>query len=177
MDRVADRSVCFVYLLLIISAAVPFPALSYADDIRLFDKKKECRGAYLYHFLNRSCYYGDDIGVRIMLSEGADPNGKDYGNYPDCVGPFEFSTPLYLAVSGNHIEVVRILLKAGADPNILEGEGVTSLVEAVEKEHIEIIKLLLKSGARTDMKGLLYKPSDIARKKGNTEILKLLKGN
>lgn len=34
-------------------------------------KESKCKEAYLYHFLNRACSCGDEIGVRILLSQGA----------------------------------------------------------------------------------------------------------
>lgn len=166
------RNINYVFSLVILTFLFPFTSLN-AENNGLF-KEDKCKNAYLYHFMNRSCYYGDEIGVRILLSQGADPNGKDYDNYPDCVAPIEFSSPLYSAVSGNHIEVVTILLKSGADPNILEGEGVTPLVEAVRIENVEIVKLLLKHGAKVNMNGLYYKPLDIAKQKGNRKIIELL---
>ena len=158
----------FIILMLLINLAF----LNAKSD-ELF-KDIKCKEAYLYHFLTRACCYGDEIGVRILLSQGAEPNGKGYKNYADCVGPFEYSSPLFLAVYNRHIEIVKTLLEAGANPNILEGEGVTPLVPAVKNEDIKIIKLLLKHGAKIDMKGLSYKPLKIAKEKQNDEIIKLL---
>ncbi|MGE5341629.1 MAG: ankyrin repeat domain-containing protein [Candidatus Omnitrophota bacterium] len=164
------KNIFVIFLLIMV-----FPLLN-ARDRKLFNDDK-CREAYLYHFLNRSCSCGDEIGVRILLSQGADPNGKDYKNYADCVGPFEFSSPLFVSVSVGNIEIAKMLLNVGANPNILEGEGVTPLVEAVEKENVELVQLLLKHGAKVDMKGLVYKPLEIAKKKGNIKMIKLLERN
>ena len=161
-------------IIVILLVIFSLPLLS-AKDKNLF-KDNKCKEAYLYHFLERSCYYGDEIGVKILLSQGADPNGKGYKNYADCVGPYEFSSPLYQSVSCNNIKIAKILLDSGANPNLLEGEGVTPLVAAVRKENVEMVKLLLKHGAKVDMKNLFYKPLKIAKKKGNVEIIKLLKG-
>jgi ankyrin repeat protein len=114
-----------IVLILLITAS-----LLSANSKKMFEGSK-CREAYLYHFLNRACCYGDEIGVKILLSQGADVNGKGYKKYADCVGPYEYSSPLFSAVIEGYIKIAKILLEAGADPNILEGEGVTPLVEAV----------------------------------------------
>jgi hypothetical protein len=140
-------------------------------------KINSCREAYMYHFLVNSCSSGDEIGVRILLSQEADPNGKGYKNYADCVAPFEFTSPLFVAISHNFYKIAKILLVAGANPNLLEGEGITPLVSATKNQNIAMIKLLLKYGAKIDMKGLLYKPLRIAKEKGNREIISLFEKN
>jgi len=164
---------CSKNLVIHITVILFFASILSAGNSILF-ADAACKDAYLYHFLNRSCFYGDSVGVRILLAHGTDPNGKGYEKYPDCVSPVEYSSPLMMAVSGGHIEIAQLLLNAGADPNILEGEGVTPLVEAVEKDDIEMVKFLLKNGAKIDIDGMFYKPLDIAKKKGNSEIIKLL---
>lgn len=169
---------CLKYLTAIFLNLLVFimiSTVSFAGETDMF-ADEPCRNAYMYHFLNRSCYYGDIAGVRILLSTGTDPNGKGYEKYPDCVEPIEFSTPLMMAVSGGHIEIVKLLLEADANPNIIEGEGVTPLVEAVERNDIEMVKLLLKNGAKIELEGMYYKPLDIAKKKGNSDVIKLLRG-
>jgi ankyrin repeat protein len=158
----------------IIVAIILFASQSSAVEVGSFGNS-ECKKAIQYHFLERACWYGDEIGVKILLELGADPSGLGYENYPSCIYAHEFSSPLYQASYGGHINIVRMLLDAGADPNLLQGEGVTPLVEAVRKQNIEIIKLLLVHGAKVDLPGLYYKPMDIAKQLGNRQIINLLK--
>lgn len=60
-------------------------------------------------------------------------------------------TPLMLACSFDEDraktrdQIIRILLKKGADPNISDHKGMTVLATACKEEHIEIVKLLLKT--------------------------------
>ena len=59
-------------------------------------------------------------------------------------------TPLMLACSldedraKTRDQIIRILLKKGADPNIPDHKGMTVLATACKEEHMEIVKLLLK---------------------------------
>ena len=55
-------------------------------------------------------------------------------------------TALHLASKEGHLEVVRILLENGADPNVLWWTG-TPLSEALRLNHWEVAKLLLQYGA------------------------------
>ena len=60
-------------------------------------------------------------------------------------------TPLLIASLQGYAEVVKLLLKAGADVNILgnlNGIDCTPLSEAKKKSHTRIIKLLKKYGAK-----------------------------
>jgi ankyrin repeat protein len=54
---------------------------------------------------------GNIAAVKWLLDHGADPNAR-WSHWGDLL------TPLHLAVLGNHLEVTRALLAAGADPTI-----------------------------------------------------------
>lgn len=47
-----------------------------------------------------------------------------------------------------HTEVVRLLVEAGADVNLADGQGVTPLAHARQKGHAEIARILEQAGAR-----------------------------
>jgi ankyrin repeat protein len=53
-----------------------------------------------------------------------------------------------LSVSHGRVEVVRLLLAAGADVNVQDADGSTALMCAAEHGHTPIVKLLL---AQTDI--------------------------
>jgi ankyrin repeat protein len=94
-----------------------------------------------------AAYIGDIERVRELLDE--DPSlanrPSDYVTYYPCSG-----TPLRNAASGGQVEIVKLLLARGADPNLPE-EGIAprghALYSAVYNGHHEIARLLLEKGA------------------------------
>jgi ankyrin repeat protein len=103
------------------------------------------RGAYCD--LCTACHIGDLQRVRELLDR--DPSLADrvseYVSYYLGSG-----APLKNAASKGHIEIVRLLLERGADPNLPE-EGIAphghALYAAVANRHYEIARLLLEHGA------------------------------
>jgi ankyrin repeat protein len=79
-----------------------------------------------------------------------------------------------LAAYHGHTETVRMLLRAGAQPDSRNDKGQTPLGGVAFKGHIEIAKLLLDAGADplADQGG--SKPADFATTFGRTEIVALL---
>ena len=107
-----------------------------------------CKEAYEYHFLNRGAHGDDLIGVELLLRNGADVNGSGYAKYTECVAGTEFSSPLMVAVWRKNIDMVRLLLEAGANPNLKEGPFVSPTDIAREHELSEILDLLIKHGGK-----------------------------
>jgi len=103
------------------------------------------RGAYVD--INTAASIGDLDRVRELLDE--DPSlanrVSEYVTYYIGSG-----APLKNAAARGHIEIVKLLLERGADPNLRE-EGIApyghALYSAVYNGHYEIAKLLLERGA------------------------------
>lgn len=99
--------------------------------------------------------------VKALIARGADPNARMTrrppgfaGGYTDAVG----ATPLILASATADIEIMRLLLDAGADPKLTTRTNATALMAAVgmnrtlgesavtETQALEAAKLLLQLG-------------------------------
>jgi hypothetical protein len=83
---------------------------------------------------------------------------------------------LALAAQFGHVEIVRLLLDAGENPNRYNPVGghshTTPLHQAAGAGHGELVRLLVERGARFDCKDILWQatPADWAKHAGRTEI-------
>ena len=84
---------------------------------------------------------GDAKAVTRLLANGADVNTK--GRYDDHDG----LTALFLAATLGYKEIVKILLRHGADVNAKTNKGLTALNSASNNGHKEVVNLLLENGA------------------------------
>jgi ankyrin repeat protein len=88
---------------------------------------------------------------------------------------------LSLAADFGHVEIVRLLLDAGEDPNRYNPVGghshTTPLHQAAAKGHADVVRLLVERGARTDLKDILWHatPADWAHHEGKLETEALLR--
>lgn len=99
--------------------------------------------------------------VRSLLSHGANPNARMTrpkpafaGGYTDAVG----ATPFLLASSVDDVEMMRLLLAAGADPKLMTATNTTAVMAAsalnhpvgesavTERQAIEAVRFLLDLG-------------------------------
>lgn len=85
----------------------------------------------------------DRAAAEKLLDGGVNPNrpGDEYGG-----------RALIHGVDAGDVELVRLLLKAGAEPN-LRSQGMTPLGLAALRGQARIVRLLLQAGANPDLKG------------------------
>ncbi|KAJ0417945.1 ankyrin repeat-containing domain protein [Aspergillus carlsbadensis] len=107
-------------------------------------------GDTILHFLAQGGHWWHVDAIKYLLEHGADPNVRNEAGY----------TPLYAAVRPQHLagyrqmEIVRVLLDGGADPNAAAGgqdgqeERVESELLAAAGHDLEIARLLIERGAR-----------------------------
>ncbi|OXB59581.1 hypothetical protein ASZ78_010095 [Callipepla squamata] len=79
--------------------------------------------------------------VKYYISKGA---------VVDQLGGDLNSTPLHWAVRQGHLPMVILLLKCGADPSLIDGEGFGSLHLAVLFQHMPIVAYLISKGQNVD---------------------------
>lgn len=89
--------------------------------------------------LHFPAFFGQADAGRMLLDRGAvvDAHGRGWMT----------GTPLHSAASGSHVEIARLLLDAGADPNARQSSGWTPLHSAAQNGNAELVGLLLAHGA------------------------------
>lgn len=120
--------------------------------------------------------YAELIGA--LLDSGADP---DQGFDLPCTT--DQPTPLLIAAGLDEPEVIRMLLAAGADPNIappaMSAERMPPLVLAAAVGLPAVVRMLLDAGADPDTEGVAdsdrFTPLMLAESEGHTEVAALLR--
>ncbi|KAJ6503020.1 ankyrin repeat-containing domain protein [Mycena vulgaris] len=116
--------------------------------------------------LHICCQDGYIEGVEALLATGVDINLP--AEYPQA-------TALTFASDSGHTDIVDLLLRNQADPNIPSDYYGCALAAASENGHIEVVRLLLKSGANANLPGgRRGSPLAAASAGGHIEILRLL---
>lgn len=79
--------------------------------------------------------------VKYYISKGA---------IVDQLGGDLNSTPLHWAIRQGHLSMVMLLLKCGADPSLIDGEGFSSIHLAVLFQHMPIVAYLISKSQSID---------------------------
>lgn len=85
------------------------------------------------------------------------------------------ASPLYVACQNGHRQVVEVLLKAGANPNLETEDKATPLFIAAQMGHGAIVKMLLANGADVEILNFTNaSPLFIASQHNHVDIVKVL---
>ena len=83
--------------------------------------------------------------------------------------------PLHSAAAAHSSEIVRLLVKNGAPPNVSQEGGWVPLYQAAQTGDKEMVKALLEYGADPQVRSASGKtPAEMAQAKGHEEIVQLL---
>ncbi|BAY80643.1 ankyrin repeat-containing protein [Calothrix parasitica NIES-267] len=83
-------------------------------------------------------------------------------------------TPLIQAINLRRLEIIKILLEAGADPNLCQDVYATPLELATSLGNIEVIKILLRAGANPNFFGIDSSALERAIRIERIDIIKIL---
>ncbi|CAF1411584.1 unnamed protein product, partial [Rotaria sordida] len=87
--------------------------------------------------------------VELLLNAGAETHVAPFGNLADELNITGW-TPLYAAMKSRKFDVVKLLLKRGADPNAVTKLGSTPFLLASEICDLDIIEACVEAGADLD---------------------------
>jgi Ankyrin repeats (3 copies) len=148
-------------------------------------------GADLNSAAQAAALHGEFEAVNALIARGARidlPVAAALGRVEDArrllAGASSEYRHLALSSAANfgYVEIVRLLLDAGEDPNRYNPVGghshTTPLHQAALGGHEEVVRLLVERGARLDMKDILWRatPADRAEHEGRKEIEAYLRG-
>ena len=135
--------------------------------------------------LQATALHGEFEAMNALIRRGARidlPVAAALGRIEDArrllagAGSEDRHLALTLAADFGHVEIVRLLLDAGEDPNRYNPVGshshTTPLHQAAGRGHDEVVRLLVERGAKLDLKDILWRatPADWAKHAGRTKI-------
>src|SRR6266404_4513054 len=121
-----------------------------------------------FYPLGFAAFFGHRAIVEFLLKNGADVSLSARNA--------QKVTALHGAVARRDVEIVKMLLEAGADPNARQERGFAPLHDAAANGNAALVELLLKHGALADAKTDDGKnPADMAAERGHKEVVKRLR--
>jgi ankyrin repeat protein len=83
---------------------------------------------------------GADVNAKTSAAQTGGRGGRGRGRGGRGGGPAGEQTPLMLAARANHVDIMRALVAAGADPKLTAQDGSTLLMEAAASGHLEAVQ-------------------------------------
>lgn len=117
--------------------------------------------------LHQAAFFGQPAAVEVLLLHAPDVNAISRNAMKVAV--------INAAAASRNAEVVKLVLRAGADPDTQQPMGYTALHSAAANNSIDMVRALLDAGAdpaiRTDAG---QTAAEMAAEKGGTEVAAIL---
>ena len=186
LDAGADRGARNETLMLVATGSVPREC---KVQLPLIDLLCE-RGADPDSAIQAAAVLDEHDSVKALIRHGAKVNlpvvaalGRvtEFNRLLATSSPEERHLALSLAARFGHVEIIRLLLDAGEDPDRYNPPGghshATPLHQAAGVGHKAVVRLLVERGARLDLKDVLWHatPAEWAAHEGKTELEEYLR--
>jgi ankyrin repeat protein len=109
---------------------------------------------------------GNKLAVMDLTNRGVDINMTGGGT-------LDFSPLMWAAEEGN-VEMIKLLLDKGADPNLTNRRGMCALLLAAKNGHIQCVGFLLERGAAVECETQGVTPLHAAVAYGHFDIVRML---
>jgi ankyrin repeat protein len=118
--------------------------------------------------LGLACFFGHFEAAEYLIKAGAGINSPSRNSLG--------TMPIHSAVSAGHLDIVMLLLKNNANPNVQESDGFTPLHLAAQNGNTKMIRSLLFNGADvTILNQHGEAPIDLATEAGHNDVVALFK--
>jgi uncharacterized protein len=138
--------------------------------LRLLARDPQLVNAYAedgFQPLGLACYFGHFESAEYLVKAGAPINSPSRNELR--------AAPLQSAAAAGHVNIVEMLLKYRADPNVQGQGGYTPLHAAAQNGDLKTVRALLYGGADMTLRSNDGKTSlDLAVESGHMETAKLL---
>jgi uncharacterized protein len=146
--------------------------LGKLDQLKsLVDRNPSLASAYSpdgFAIVALAAYLGQKETTEYLIGKGADVNAvaRNTTGFTALTG----------AVTNNHTEIVKLLVKRGAQVNYRYEGGFSPLMGAAENGNIELVNFLLENGADPDARTKDGKtPMSFAKERNHGEVVQTLK--
>ncbi len=129
--------------------------------------------------LEYAIYHSPMPFIRTLLEIGADPGPAHHSGFPPVIAALSCTNPQGGSPGRPDVlEIIRLLLEFGADPNQRGINDYTSLHMAVAEGNADAIEVLLEAGADPDLATTIDEcetPREMAKKTGSAKIAALFR--